>query len=181
MNAKYVVFYTLFRRLWLSIKRFKQRTTSFFQWDKKNFHLFKSGRKTFYDNLKNAQNWLIVRKSENTCLTKNVFFFAHRDAANPATLLLLQNITYCFWATMKQPVIGRQSFKWWGFYTSPVSNRSSRKLSPPCSSAAWDAAVGWCRWKDKGRSSFVTGWGRPVAPPPRHLSNEPGVWILYLL
>ena len=62
---------------------------------------------------------------------------------SPATLLLIQNITYCFLATNKQPYqyeIGRSLDEAFIPLQSPLSPQ--KKLPPPCSSAALDAVVG---------------------------------------
>ena len=62
---------------------------------------------------------------------------------SPATLLLIQNITYCFLATNKQPYqseIGKALDEAFRPLQSPLNPQ--QKLPSPCSSAALDAVVG---------------------------------------
>ena len=71
------------------------------------------------------------------------FFSLTERLPSPATLLLIQNITYCFLATNKQPYqseIGRALDEAFRPLQSPLNPQ--KKLPPPCSSAAWDGAVG---------------------------------------
>ena len=71
------------------------------------------------------------------------FFSLTERLPSPATLLLIQNITYCFLATNKQPFrseIGRALDEALRPLHSPLNPQ--KKLPPPCSSAALDAVVG---------------------------------------